>query len=205
MDIIFLFFTGFVVGITGAMVPGPLTFFTVSETLKTDRHAGLKIVSGHIVIEAVIIGIIFLGFYRFFNSDIFLKLVSYIGGAALILMGIILTANISKFRICGKDSRKGFNKGLFAGGMLFSIASPGFIIWWATIGISTIAKALLAGIAGVAVFILGHWMADLSWYWLVSFVTHKGKTYLNDSSYQNLVRVFSVLLILLGVWFLVSV
>jgi len=204
MNILLLFVTGFIIGITGAMIPGPLTFFTVSETLKSDSTVGFRVILGHMVIEAAIIGILLLGLHKVFASKVVLWWISTIGGLALIAMGVILIANISSLKMANKRPCRGFSKGLFIGGIFFSIASPGFIIWWATIGISTIAKALLSGIIGVIVFVLGHWAADILWYWLISYATDKGKAYLNDNSYQNVVKVFSVLLILLGGWFLKS-
>ncbi len=204
MNILLLFFTGFIIGITGAMIPGPLTFFTVSETLKSDNTVGFRVILGHMAIEAIIIGILVFGLHRVFTSKIVLWWISAIGGLALITMGGILFIRVSSLKINDEKHRKGFSKGLFIGGIFFSIASPGFIIWWATIGISTIAKALLSGILGVTVFILGHWMADMLWYWFISYATYKGKEYLSDSLYKKLVRVFSAFLILLGVWFLRS-
>lgn len=204
MNILLLFFTGFIIGITGAMIPGPLTFFTVSETLKSDSTVGFRVILGHMAIEAAIIAILVIGLHRILTSEIVLWWISIIGGLALIIMGGILFTRVPSLKIDEKKHGKGFSKGLFIGGIFFSIASPGFIIWWATIGISTIAKALLSGMFGVIVFVLGHWAADILWYWLISYATDKGKTYLTDSSYRNVVKVFSALLILLGGWFLKS-
>jgi threonine/homoserine/homoserine lactone efflux protein len=190
------------IGISGAMIPGPLTLFTVSEVLKTDRFAGLKVVFGHIISEFVIIGIIFLGFHKFLGSEKFVSLVSIIGGLALIIMGIILFLNAPKMNVPREKSNAGFNKGLILGGIFFSAVSPGFIIWWATIGISTVVRALLYGFAGVIILSLGHWSADVIWYWSMSYGVEKGKKYLSDRSYQNIMRLLAGLLMILGAGFL---
>ena len=204
MNMLLLFFTGFIIGITGAMIPGPLTFFTVSETLKSDNTVGLRVILGHMAIEALIVSILVLGLHKVFASKIVLWWISVIGGLALVTMGGILFTRVSSLKINDTKHCRGFSRGLFIGGVFFSIASPGFIIWWATIGVSTIAKALLSGLLGVGIFIIGHWVADILWYWFISFATDKGKEYLSDSLYRRLVRVFSMFLILLGVWFLMS-
>ena len=102
-----------------------------------------------------------------------------------------------------ENSNSGFNKGLFIGGIIFSIVSPGFLIWWSTIGVSTIVKSLLYGITGLIFLVLGHWAADVIWHWVLSYAVDRGKMYLNDKAYQNILRFFAVLLVAIGLHFLV--
>ncbi|MFC1624053.1 LysE family translocator [Candidatus Omnitrophota bacterium] len=206
MDLILLFFTGITIGISGAMIPGPLTLFTVSEALKGNRFAGLKIISGHIAVEFVFICFILLGLQGLVTSSkAILSTVSIIGSLALIIMGVMLLLYSGKMRLPDmKTNSGGFNKGLFIGGIFFSVISPGFLVWWATIGISTIIRALLfLGVLGAIILTLGHWLADIAWYGFMSYAIDKGKRYLDDKSYQNVMRFFSILLIVLGVYFLV--
>ncbi len=192
------------IGITGAIIPGPLTIFTISEVLKTNRFAGLKVVLGHIISEAVLIGIIFLGFHKLLGSEGVVRVVSFLGGIALIAMGGILFRNAPKMKLSDKKSETPFNKGLIFGGFVFSMASPGFIIWWATIGVATVVRALLFGIMGVLVLTLGHWLADIGWYWSISYAVDKGKSHLSDRVYQNIIKTLSVLLVALGMGFIVK-
>lgn len=202
MDLLFILFTGFTIGITGALIPGPLTFFTVSEAMKTGKHAGLKAIAGHIAVEMIIVLTIFLGFHKFFKDNTFLTFMYLVGGVALAIMGFILMLKSSKMKLLDRESHAKFNKGLFIGGAFFSIASPGFIIWWATIGVSTVVRALLLGISGVIFLTIGHWLADIAWYWLMSYAVHKGKAYINERSYRHMIRCFSLLLVFLGFYYI---
>ena len=205
MDLIFLLFTGVTIGISGAMIPGPLTLFTIREVLKTNRFAGLKIISGHIILEFILIAVTLFGFQKFFSSKGFLLGVSIIGGLALIIMGVVLFLHAAKMNL--PDRRAGsaeFNKSLVTGGIFFSLISPGFLVWWAAIGASTVIKAMLFGVLGVVILTLGHWIADISWYWFISYALDKGKTYLSNRSYQNIMKTCSVLLIILGLRFLIN-
>ncbi len=204
MDLILLLFTGFTIGISGAMIPGPLTLFTVSEVLKSNRYAGLKIIAGHMFLEFLIILAILSGLQKFLDSERFLRLVTVAGGAALALMGALLISYASRMKVMREKTGVTFKKGLFIGGLFFSAISPGFLIWWATIGVSTVIRSLLFGITGVAVLTLGHWIADVGWYWSLSYAVDKGKRHLSDRTYQNIIRVFSFLLIILGVGFLIK-
>lgn len=202
MSLLFVLFTGFTIGITGAIIPGPFTLFTASEVLKTNRFAGFKILLGHIIIELLIIIAIFFGFHKVFTNKEFLKAVSAIGSMAFIIMGALLIMNSGKMRLSDMKDGSGFDKGIILGGIFFSIASPGFIVWWATIGFSTIARASLFGITGVIVLILGHWLADVLWYGSLSCAVDKGKAYLSNRMYHNIIRSAAILLIILGVSFL---
>ncbi|MFH2139148.1 MAG: LysE family transporter [Candidatus Omnitrophota bacterium] len=196
---LFILFTGFMIGLTGAMIPGPLTFFTVSGALRTNKFAGIKTITGHIIIELIIILIILFGFKRLFVDDSFLRGISLIGGAALMLMGGIFFLKSPKLSLSViKDENKKFEKSLIAGGVIFSIASPGFFIWWATIGLSTISKASISGLMGVTMLLMGHWLADIFWYGLLGYGVSKGKVYLTDFAYQNLIRLSGGLLLIIG-------
>ena len=104
-------------------------------------------------------------------------------------------------KLLHKKTNNGFNKGLFIGGIFFSAISPGFLVWWATIGVSTLVRAFLFGVAGVAVLTLGHWLADIIWHWSLSYAVDKSKTHLNEKSYQNIIRLLSILLMILGLYF----
>lgn len=199
-----MLFAGVTIGLSGAMIPGPLTLFTVSEVIRTNRCAGLKIVAGHIAIEFFFILIILMGLQRFLSSKGFLSITSIIGGLALITMGVFLIMNAPKMRVLDKKTDSGFGKGLFIGGIFFSIISPGFLVWWATVGVSTAIRALLFGVTGVAVLTLGHWAADVGWYWSISYALDRGKAHLNDRAYQNIIRFFSGILIILGIKFLIN-
>jgi len=203
MNLLFVFFTGITIGISGAMIPGPLTFFVVKEVLKTNKFASLRIILGHIILEFVIISIIFLGFQRFLGSRQFLLAISLIGGIALIVMGIIIFLTAGKMSLPIKGVNSGFSKGLIIGGIFFSIISPGFIAWWATIGLSTVMRALLFGFLGVVVLTLGHWLADVLWYLFFSYAIEKSRQYLSNRTYQNIMRLVSIVLVILGIRFLI--
>ncbi len=202
MNLLLIFFTGFALGISGAMIPGPLTFYAVSEVIKTNKFAGLHIIFGHVLLELVLILLIFKGFNSFLTNRIFLLTISIVGAAALILMGCILLIYSKKMKLSALREHKSANhRNLILGGIFFSIISPGFIIWWATIGFSSALQALTLGAWGLVAIMLGHWFADVSWYGLLSFMVEKGKMALSDSSYQRLIRFFSYILIILGVIF----
>jgi len=186
------------------MIPGPLFLFTVSQSLKKDAAVGLRIAIGHIIIEAVFVILIFLGFKSFLTSEIFMRVVSGLGGIALVGMGLILLRGVTRMSLTVKHKINS-RYGAIAGGAFFSIASPGFLIWWSTIGLSVILKALLFGLMGLAMVAVGHWIADIGWHWFVSYFMHQKRYSLSDELYRGIVRLLAVGLMAMGVYFCTGV
>jgi threonine/homoserine/homoserine lactone efflux protein len=200
VNFILLFLMGLGTGLSGAMIPGPLFLFTVSEAVKKDAAVGLRIAVGHILIEAVFVVLIFLGFKGFLSSPGFMRVVSGLGAAAFIVMGVILLKGVSRMTLQVKDGLE-FDYGSMVGGAFFSIISPGFLIWWTTIGFSVVLKSLVFGVAGLVTAAAGHWVADIGWHWFVSVVVNRGRHYLKDGPYHAMVRWLALGLIVTGVYF----
>ncbi len=204
MSFLVLFIIGLGTGLSGAMIPGPLFLFTVSESMKKDAAVGLRIAIGHILIEALFVILIFLGFKSFLTSGIFMRAVSGFGGFALIIMGIMLLRGIARMSLTVKHKINS-RYGAIAGGALFSIASPGFLIWWSTIGLSVILKSLIFGVMGLVMVAMGHWMADIGWHWFVSYLMHRERYHLSDRLYRRIMRLLAVGLIAMGLYFCTGV
>jgi len=202
VNLILLFLIGLGTGLSGAMIPGPLFLFTCSQSLKKDTAVGLRIAVGHILIEIIFVTLIFIGFKSYLSSEIFMRIVSVIGSIALFGMGIILLRSAARMSL-SVERGIDFDYGSIIGGAFFSIISPGFLIWWTTIGFSVIMKSLLFGFTGLVMMALGHWLADLGWHWFVSYFVHKGKCYMKDRTYQNAIRLLALGLIATGAYFLI--
>lgn len=92
------------------------------------------------------------------------------------------------------------------GGVMFStILNPTVIIWWATIGVATLVEAFLtASLAGVIFWLLGHFLADLSWFSLVSLSVARGRRFLGTRGYRVLLLACGCVLLVLGAYFIVK-
>ncbi|MFC1631814.1 LysE family translocator [Candidatus Omnitrophota bacterium] len=192
---------GFLVGLTGAMLPGPMSAYAIASVLQGRFRNVISIVLGHILIEAAMVALILLGLKPFLASETVFNSVSIVGAAALIAIGlrIIFTAKRLKLST-NKDSI--FASRLILGGAFFTAFNPTFPIWWISIGASLISRALLLGLLGVIVLLAGHWLADLAWFSFVGLAVHKGKFYLDDRRYQLMLKILALVLIGLGIWFI---
>ena len=86
--LLFLFWGAFVVGFSGAMMPGPVLTATISEVLKRGWRAGPLIVLGHALLEIVILVCVVAGLEKFLRRDVVIGILGLAGGAILVLMGI---------------------------------------------------------------------------------------------------------------------
>ncbi len=201
MDYISLLIIGFIVGLSGAMLPGPMLIYTISKVMQGSVISGIKIVFGHMLVEVVAIVLILLGLKEIIGSRIISTLLSLIGGLALIMMGLYIISKATHTRL-PKESSVNFSSGLIAGGIFFTAFNPTFPTWWVTIGASLLSRALLSGLIGVVILTIGHWLADLAWFGSVSFAVCKGRSLLDDRIYQVVLRILGSVLTGLGLWFI---
>jgi threonine/homoserine/homoserine lactone efflux protein len=87
-------------------------------------------------------------------------------------------------------------------GLLTSAANPYFWIWWLSVGSALLIKSLAGGLILAAVFMLGHWTADTSWYVFVSAGVSKGKTILPDITYHRIMAACGIFLVFFGIYYL---
>lgn len=198
MDTIILFGVGVSTGLSGAMIPGPLFLFTVSEAFRQGHWAGLKIALGHLLLEALFVGLIVLGFRDWLTSSAFRQTVAWVGGVSLVVMGWLILRTIPSLSLV-RQSSVDFSWGSLAGGAFFSAVSPGFLLWWGTIGAAVLLQGLLKGTAGLASVSAGHALADIVWYWLVAWSVEQGRDYCTDRAYRGIMTALAFFLIVLGI------
>jgi threonine/homoserine/homoserine lactone efflux protein len=93
---------------------------------------------------------------------------------------------------------------LVPAGVLVSVANPYWIIWWATIGMAYIDKALDHGAAGVGSFFTAHILSDFAWLSLVAFALVTGRRLMSTPVYRGILMVCGGFLVGLGSWFIYS-
>jgi threonine/homoserine/homoserine lactone efflux protein len=192
---------GFLIGLTGALAPGPTLVATINASLAGDWTTGLKVSLGHIIIETALFFLIILGLASVASP--YTTEIAVIGGIALIVFGI-MTIYGSRSASLGA-TQENVTTSPYLAGLLTSAANPYFWIWWLSVGSALLIKSLAGGILLAAVFMLGHWTADTSWYVLVSTGVSKGKTILSDTAYHRIMAACGIFLVLFGLSYLAGV
>lgn len=196
-----IFVSSYIIGFSGAMMPGTLLAVTVSESSRRGPSAGPLLVVGHGLLELTLVTALLLGLAPLFNHRAFFLTVSLAGGAVLLWMAYGMFRSLPKLTLAIASNNKSRNHPVLSG-ILMSVVNPYWIIWWATIGLGYILNARQYGLYGVAVFFTGHILADLTWYSAVSFGIGKGRRFFNDTVYRILIGVCASALVFFASYFL---
>ena len=156
MDITALFITAFLVGLSGAMMPGPLLTVTIAESAQRGFKAGPLIVLGHAILELALIIALLAGLSLYLQKPVVTTVISVIGGAFLLVMGFNMIKDVLQGRVTlensENDAGKGINMHPVMAGILVSVSNPFWSVWWATIGLTYLTLALKSGAVGITSF-----------------------------------------------------
>ena len=198
-----IFIGSFIIGLSGAIMPGPVLVVVVGQTPRRGFWTGPLVVLGHGVLESLLVAALILGMAEFFSSSTVLSAVAVIGGAVLLYMGVDMLRSAGKLTLIAEAGSSSDSRDLnpVLAGVLTSLANPYWTLWWATIGLGYMVIAREKGAAGLAAFLTGHIMADLVWYSVISSLVAGGKRWLTDSIYRGMIRFCAVVLLFFALYF----
>jgi threonine/homoserine/homoserine lactone efflux protein len=199
------------VSTSGVLSPGPLFFINILYGSKYGSFVGLKIASGHAIVEFPLIIALSYGFYSFSYtlnlSDVIFKFIGLIGGIFLLLFSILQIISILKDKSTNSQAitnPKSNIKNPILAGFIFTLLNPFFLIWWLTIGSKLISDSIINfGIVdGISIIFLSHIWMDYFWLWFTSFMIEKGKHIIKEKVYRIFVFTISVILGIYGFYLL---
>lgn len=221
MELAAIFTTAFVVGFSGAMMPGPLLTVTIGESARRGFIAGPLIVLGHAILELALIIALAAGLAVFITAPRVSQVIAVIGGIFLFYLGIQMCRDALKGKLSmemvrsaeggaaspGNETAAPVKAGTgrlhpVAAGIMLSLSNPYWTLWWATIGLGYITLSLRSGYTGLTFFFSGHILADLVWYSLVSAAVAGGRKFLSDGIYRGILVSCGIFLAGLGGYFL---
>jgi len=188
-----------VISLSGVMMPGPVFAVTLAKSYRTP-WAGAQVSLGHAVIEIPLILLIYFGFARFFENVTVQLVLSILGGAMIIWLGIAMFRARAEVVQRGKD----LSYSAFVAGIITSGFNPYFLLWWATVGSLLVMKFLGFGATGLIAFIIVHWLCDLVWLSIISIVVYRTHSLWGLRFQEWLFIICSLLLIGFGGWFMIS-
>jgi len=199
-------FTAFLVGFSGAIVPGPMLTVSITESFKKGYKAGTSVVFGHVAAETGMVVLLGLGLSQILGLKAPFIAICVIGGAFLVFMGInLIKSGQEKASIQATPEKRTLAYGPIYGGIITSLSNPFFFLWWFTVGAAFVFEGLrLAGLVGLAAFLIGHWASDFSWYGFVSICTDRGAAIAGDRAYRIILISCGVFLSILGLGFVYS-
>jgi threonine/homoserine/homoserine lactone efflux protein len=210
-----LFFTAFLVGFSGAMMPGPVSTVTLAQSMRRGFWTGPLITGGHALMEGLLVIVLALGLGGLLERPEIVAAIGCVGGLVLVWMGYGLIVDI--WRRGGQQAlsapdpaQVGHEVALplagqlapFPAGIVTSIANPYWFIWWATVGAKYVFDGLEWGVVGLAAFYCGHILSDLSWNSLLALAGSTGRRLIKGWLYRALFLLCGLFLLGLGGYFL---
>jgi len=196
-DIFQMVFLGFVIGLTGALAPGPTLVATINASINGDWMTGLKVSLGHAIVELFIVILILLGLATIALP--YTSVIAGVGGIALIVFGGLTIMGSRKATLSAFPNQPVSNP--YVAGLVTSAANPYFWIWWLSIGSAMVIAGLEGGLVLVIAFMFGHWTADTTWYTVVSTSVSRGRTVLSEPAYKKTIVICGIFLIFFGMYY----
>lgn len=197
---------GFTVGISAALIPGPMMFATISISLREGRRTGLMVFIGHALVESALFLLIFAGAASFLGESA-MAYISVTGGLIMILFGLVLIKSarkVSTIDISTLSNKQELASNPVSAGLITSALNPSLVIWWLTAGSAILLQEYLIGIMAVIAFILGHWIADLGFLIAVSTSSSRGKELFSEKTHERILYFCGAFMAVFGLWFLAN-
>ncbi len=207
MDLIIIFVTAFIVGLSGAMMPGPVTAAVAEQSMRRGIIAGPMIVLGHGLLEVFVVVLLILGLAQFMAIDFVAGFLGVGGGLILLWMGYGMIKNAVSGKLSLEnigEERQPKKNSPFLAGIWTTLSNPYWFIWWATVGAGYVVFALNYGGPGLFSFFTGHILSDLFWFSLLAVVFATGKKFLTDRIYAGIISGLGVFLWGFAIYFLWS-
>jgi|GEM_PF-2356065 len=196
---------GFMVGLSGVTFPGPVFIFVVQQSLSHGFKSGLLATTAHALVGvAIVILVTLTGITTIFSSPGFQLYIGFIGGFALLALGIVLLRNsVSQKGDIQLRRGEGGYRHPFIGGVIVSVSNPQFFLWWALIGFPSLGIAYdLLGLIGMYGWTTGILLSLFLWYGGISFITSRGNRYLSSQILLVVSLICGLFLTMSGVYVL---
>jgi threonine/homoserine/homoserine lactone efflux protein len=188
----------FVISLSGALSPGPVTAAAIA-TGQRSRHAGALLAVGHGILEFPLMILIMLGMGKLLKLSYTQIAIGLAGGIVLLIMAIqMLAGSNTDKNTQGKIST---DKPILTG-FILSASNPYFLLWWATVGLALATTARQLGIWAFALFTITHWLCDLVWLEALSLASFKGTYLLGPRSQKIVLLVCSLAMLFFGLFFI---
>lgn len=196
-----IFITSFLVGLSGALVPGPVLVITVSHATRRGFIVGPLIVLGHGILELALVVVVSLGLGQYLVLNPVTGTLGLVGGAVLMVMGWGMVFGRGEGRGGSEMTKSSPGSPVWAG-LLTSLANPYWSLWWATVGMAYISLSLRLGPGGLVSFYGGHILSDLVWYSFLAALIAYGHKFVAGRIYREFFKFCGIFLVGFGLYFL---
>ncbi len=206
-----IFVSSFLIGLSGAMMPGPLLAVTIRHTTRKGFPAAPLLVLGHAILEGALLCLILFGLMEWIRGEAATTAIALVGSGMLLWMACGMAREVRTLRFaggCEEESAPAGERDAFSGwlrpvvdGIVISAANPYWSLWWATIGLGYLLLSRNHGMTGILSFVAGHILADAAWYLFVGIAVSAGRGWFTDRVYRGVVSACALFLVFFAMSF----
>jgi threonine/homoserine/homoserine lactone efflux protein len=187
---------GTLLGLASGFAPGPLLLLVVSETLRHDIRAGIKVAIAPLITDVPIIVISLLILNRLAHFKTIVGGISILGGLFILYLGYdsIKTKGL-EFNLPPTISNS------FKKGVITNALNPHPYIFYVTVGSPIILRAINQNLALAFVFIGSFLIFLVGTKVILAIVVERSRAFLNGSIYIWLMRILGALLLFFSIMF----
>ncbi len=165
---------GFVIGLTHAIPPGPITFEVIKRGVSEGLLSALRVDIGAVAADAVFFILIAIGLSQLLESRTGRIIMWLSGCALLVFLGLRgIYKSLRKNGTANTDKEQGASP--LAAGFLICITSPFAIVWWTGVFAGTMSVQLGSDVSSLLAMFGGIALACLGWYALVGMISSASK------------------------------
>ncbi len=188
---------GALLGLTSGISPGPLLTLVLTETLKHNKAAGIKIAISPLFTDLPIVLISLFVFSKLSQFNTVLGLISIVGAVFLVYLGReTIKAKQLNIETPGPGSES------LKKGIITNILSPHPYLFWLTVGSPLAVKAFDLSLLAVMLFFVSFYGLLIASKIGVALIVARSKSFLKDQSYIWIMRILGVALFLFAIIFL---
>ena len=180
---------GIILGLAAGFTPGPLLTLVISETLRHDIKAGVKVALAPIITDVPIIILTFFILSKLSNFHNIVGIISLSGGLFILFMAYESMRPKGVEFINQERKPKSLTKGVLANAL-----SPYPYLFWFAVGAPTMTKAVNINIMAPFAFISGFYIFLVGAKILLAVVVGKSKSFLGGTVYLYTVRFLGLVL-----------
>ena len=208
-----IFVSSFIIGLSGALMPGPLLAVTIRHTTRQGFVAAPLLVLGHAILEAGLLCLLVFGLTEWLKGDAAVTVIALLGAAMLLRMAAGMAREVRTLRFAeGAPGERGPAVPVPAGkrdgplrplldGIVASASNPYWSLWWATIGLGYMVLSRGQGWVGLGAFFAGHILSDAAWYLFVGGAVSAGRGWFTDRVYRGVVGACAAFLVFFALTF----
>lgn len=202
-ELTLIFSTALLVGLSGALMPGPLTAVTVEHALRRGYRAAPLAVLGHALLEVMVVALLLVGLGNYLALPAVAGVIGLAGGLVMAWMGYGMIRGAARATLSPDvPTGRGWRTGSpFWSGLISTLSNPYWFLWWATIGAGYVAHSRSQGLPGVFSFYGGHILADFLWLSLIAAAVVSGKRRLTDRIYRWIIIGLGIFLGIFSLYF----